>query len=180
MLIAAVSILAVSLLVPPIDSLVLVTGERIEVANAPEIAGSTVVFRAANDGALYSIPLDEIDLNATNRANRQRPAKGEERRPAETSAASALDDLKRADAARSISSRSIVVSEDERTRLIQQLSKSREIRLRPARFGTAPPAPQPPAEKLRARPRTARSGRGGIAPAATRSACDSARKSCSF
>jgi hypothetical protein len=117
----AATLLAVTALSTPSDEIVLRTGERIAVSGDVTADGSRVVFRAT-DGTLYSIPVAEIDVEATASPSptppRARPARSE----AENAA---LDQLVKSMASKSLSNRNLVVSEDEKRRLLEGLKESR-------------------------------------------------------
>lgn len=117
----AAVILAVTVLSTPSDDLVLRTGERIAVSGEVTLDGSRAVFRAA-DGALYSLPVDEIDVEATASPS---PAVVRPRRSRSATENEALDELVKSMASKSLSNRSLVVTEEEKRRLLDELKDSR-------------------------------------------------------
>lgn len=58
-----------------IDTLILKSGERIEIEGSVTIEDNTAIFRLAN-GTLVSMPSDEIDLEGTASVNTETPARG--------------------------------------------------------------------------------------------------------
>ena len=117
----AATLLAVTALTTPTDTIVLRSGQQIAVVGGIALDGQTAVFRQI-DGTLYSIPVDEIDVEATqSSATRPLPA------PKQRSAAEnkALDDLVKSLATKSLSSHSLVVSEEEKRRLLEELKESK-------------------------------------------------------
>jgi len=128
----AAAIFAVTVLTTPTDTIVLRSGEQIPVSGGVTFDGNRAVFRHL-DGTLYSIPLNEIDVERTESAVTLSTVT---RRPRTAAEDQVLDELLRAAEARSLSSRSLVVSDDEKQRLLVELRKSR---------GTpAPPHPYAP------------------------------------
>lgn len=118
---ATAVILALAAVATPTDTIALRTGERIPVSGAVTLDGSRAVFRHA-DGTLFSIPIEEIDIAATEAPGAPPPAESRKRTAAEDKV---LDELIRAAEAKSISSRTLVVSEEEKQRLLEELRKSR-------------------------------------------------------
>ncbi|HEX6179370.1 MAG TPA: hypothetical protein VF057_13490, partial [Thermoanaerobaculia bacterium] len=84
-----------------VSTLVLVTGERIDVAGPIQDDGNRLVFRTTG-GTLYSLAVDEVDLAATRRLEEQR----------RKAAAPAAKKLK--------------VTPEERDRLLAELAKNHE------------------------------------------------------
>jgi hypothetical protein len=125
----AAAVLAVTALSTPSDAIVLRSGERIAISGGVTLDGSRAVFRTP-DGSLFSLPVDEIDVDAT--ANPS-PAPAERRKARTAAENKALDDLVRATSSRSLSNRTLVVSAEEKRRLLEELKDSRGI----------PVAPQP-------------------------------------
>lgn len=117
----AAMILAVTALATPSDEIVLRSGERIPVSGEVTLDGSRAVFRTTS-GDLYSIPVAEIDVEATADPSSRPPAPRRTRTDAENQA---LDDLVRSMASKSLSNRSLVVSEEEKRRLLDELKESR-------------------------------------------------------
>ncbi|MFA6955845.1 MAG: hypothetical protein WC538_08235 [Thermoanaerobaculia bacterium] len=123
----AAAVLAVTALSTPSDAIVLRTGERISVSGGVTLDGSRAVFRTP-DGALFSLPLDEIDVDAT--ANPS-PAPAEQRKARTAAENKALDDLVKSTASKTLSNRTLVVSEEEKRRLLEELKDSRGIPVDP-------------------------------------------------
>lgn len=117
----AAALLAVSALATPSNTIVLKAGERIAVSGGVTLDGSRAVFRT-REGALYSIPVDEIDVEATANASPDPVAPRKARTAAENKA---LDALVSATASKSLAGRTLVVSEEEKRRLLDALKESR-------------------------------------------------------
>lgn len=138
------AVLSVTSLAGSLHTLVLNSGEKLSVKQDVRIEEGLVIFRS-DSGSLYSIPLDEIDLSRTETVNQgPRPAIA----PAgpKRSADQARLDLDRMLAARSLAGRELVVSEDEKQRLIEEAARSRGVPSEPAAFpGELESEPAPPA-----------------------------------
>lgn len=117
----ATAVLAVTTLLTPSDELVLRTGERIGVSGEVTLDGSRAVFRTA-DGALFSLPVAEIDLDATSDPSRAGVTPRRSRTAAENQA---LDDLVKAMASRTLANRALIVSDDAKRKLLDELKESR-------------------------------------------------------
>jgi len=130
----AAALLAVTALSTPSDTIVLRSGERIAVSGGVTLDGSRAVFRTP-EGSLFSLPLDEIDVAATADPSAAPPAARRARTAAENKA---LDELVSSTASKTLSNRPLVVSEEEKRRLLDELKDSR---------GT--PVPPRPYEPLR-------------------------------
>jgi hypothetical protein len=121
MLSLAAVILAVTAVATPNETIALRSGEQIPLSGGVTLDGSRAVFRHA-DGTLYSIPIAEIDI-ATTESPAIRPVTPERARTAAED--KVLEELIQAAQARSISSRTLVVSDEEKQRLLVELRKSR-------------------------------------------------------
>lgn len=121
MLALATVILALTAVATPTDTITLRSGERIPVSGGVTLDGNRAVFRSA-EGTLFSIPVDEIDIAATERPDKRAAAQSRVRTAAEDQV---LEELIRAAENKSLSSRGLVVSEDEKQRLLEELRKSR-------------------------------------------------------
>lgn len=121
MLALATVILALTAVATPTDTITLRSGERIPVSGGVTLDGSRAVFRGA-EGTLFSIPVDEIDIAATETPDHIAGARPRERTAAEDQV---LEELIRAAEKKSLSSRSLVVSADEKQRLLEELGRSR-------------------------------------------------------
>lgn len=117
----AAALLAITALSTPSDTIVLRTGERIAVVGSVTLDGSRAVFRT-RDGSLFSLPLAEIDVAATAANAPEAPAVPHKLRTAAEN--KVLDELVRSSASRSLSNRSLVVSEEEKRRLLADLKDS--------------------------------------------------------
>jgi hypothetical protein len=117
------TVLAVAALAGSLHTLVLGSGERFAVRADVRIEEGLVVFRT-DSGSLYSIPLSEIDLPRTEAAN-EMPRRAQAPAGPKRSADQARVDLEQLLADRSLSGRQIVVSEEEKRRLIEEAQKSR-------------------------------------------------------
>ncbi|HVR42747.1 MAG TPA: hypothetical protein VMS56_04815 [Thermoanaerobaculia bacterium] len=110
----AILLLAATLISAPGEEIVLRTGERIAVAGEIRVEGTQVVFRTPA-GRLYSIALDEVDLEKTAAdpdvpaAAGSAPEKAPEAEPAEAPPAE----------------RKLVVSKEEKERLLRELEGNR-------------------------------------------------------
>jgi hypothetical protein len=104
------------------STLVLRTGDRIAIDGPAAERNGTVIFRSA--GALYSLPLTEIDVNATRMVNEGVPAAG----------AGALDS----------SPRPLKVSAAERERLLRDLEQNHSGRPATEQRWQTEPLPAPP------------------------------------
>ena len=141
------AILAVSTFASSLHTLVLQSGEQIALASEDvKIQEGLVVFRA-DSGSLYSIPLGEIDLEATESINvgpqtRQKPER-DARTPDH-----AREYLERLLAARSLSNIAIVVSDDEKARLLDEVEKSRGTPTPPAPLPATPVTATPAGEAV--------------------------------
>ena len=121
MLALATMILALTAVATPTDTITLRSGERIPVSGGVTLDGNRAVFRGT-EGTLFSIPIDEIDIAATESPAERVAAQARERTAAEDQV---LEVLIRAAEKKSLSSRGLVVSEDEKQRLLEELRKSR-------------------------------------------------------
>ena len=121
MLALATLILALTAVATPTDTITLRSGERIPVSGGVTLDGNCAVFRSA-EGTLFSIPVDEIDIAATETPDNRAAAQSRERTAAEDQV---LEELIRAAEKKSLSSRGLVVSEEEKQRLLEELRKSR-------------------------------------------------------
>lgn len=124
------TVLAVTALAGSLHTLVLNSGERFAVKADVRIEEGLVVFRT-DSGSLYSIPLSEVDLGRTEEANETPRNRGAPAGP-KRSADQARIDLDRLLADRSLSGRQIVVSEEEKRRVIEEAEKSRGVPTEPA------------------------------------------------
>jgi hypothetical protein len=115
-------LLAAQLLAQPVTLLVLRSGAEVPVEGTVNTSGNQVVFRTPG-GVLYSIPAEEVDLEATRRAN------AEPRLSVETASFRYLSPAPRVIAEKP----SIKVSEEEKRKLLEELALS---------HGT--PSPLPP------------------------------------
>jgi hypothetical protein len=119
------STLAAAALAGNLHTIVLQSGDRLPVRDEVRVEDALVIFRAAG-GPLYSIRISEIDLAGTERVNTTgtmdtRPT-GPRRSPDQARA-----DLEKMFEGRSLSNRAIVVSEDEKQRIIEEASRSRGV-----------------------------------------------------
>ena len=140
------AILAVTGFAGALHTLVLDTGEHLRVAADVRIEESLVVFRAEG-GSLYSIPLTEVDLPATEEANRG-PRKNVSPAGPKRSPDQARTDLEKMMADRSLANRPIVVSEEEKQRLLEELKSSRGVPSPPAPIERGEPAAIAPSETV--------------------------------
>lgn len=140
------TILSVSALTGSLHTLVLQTGQRLAIEPDVRIEEGLVVFRVEG-GQLHSIPLSEIDLPKTEKANEGPPRDEKPAGPRRTSDQARLD-LEKMMADRSLSSRQIVVSEEEKRRLLEEASKSRGVPspLPPLMSEPSAIEPEPPSE----------------------------------
>jgi hypothetical protein len=136
------AILAVSAFAGTLHTLVLHSGERLDVRPDVRIEEGLVVFRAEG-GSLHSIPLSEIDLERTELAN-QAPRRTSAPAGPKRSVDQARNDLEEMLADRTLSGRSLVVSDEEKERLIEEAAKSRGV--------PGPPAPLTPSTPEASRP----------------------------
>lgn len=127
MQVLAATLLALTVIATPTDTIVLRSGARIAVTGGVTLDGSRAVFRAS-DGSLYSIPLEEIDIRATESDS---PANAPAPRKRTAAENKALDDLVSAAASRSLSNRPLVVTEEEKRRLLEELKDSKGTPLPP-------------------------------------------------
>lgn len=121
MLALATMILALTAVATPTDTITLRSGERIPVSGDVTLDGNRAVFRGT-EGTLFSIPVDEIDIAATETPGERVPAQARGRTAAEDQV---LEELIRAAEKKSLSSRGLVVSDEEKQRLLEELRKSR-------------------------------------------------------
>jgi hypothetical protein len=124
------AILAVTALAGSIHTLVLTNGDRLAVRDDVRIEEGLVIFRSAT-GSLYSIPLSEIDVDRTEELNDGPPVPTTPSGPVRSNDQARLD-LERMLADRSLSGRQIVVSEEEKNRLIEEAARSRGVPVDPA------------------------------------------------
>lgn len=116
--ILAMLLLAASFTLPSATTLVLKTGERIEVSGPIREENGRILFRSGS-GTLYSLPSDEIDLKATELASRPK--------------AVVSPDDERA---------KLRVTEEEKRRLLEELSRNRAgTPAPPPKFESVAPAP---------------------------------------
>jgi hypothetical protein len=125
----AIAILLLLLSLPdPLTTLVLRSGERLDVEGKVRQDNGVVVFRAA--GQLYSVPLDEVDVEASRSASEPKPV------------VVAPPPPKRKAAPR--------LSEAERKRLIDELEQNHAgVPASPRQTTITPPAPAAPEEARR-------------------------------
>ncbi len=125
------AVLALTTYAGSLHTLVLTTGERLSVESEVRVEEGLVVFRSPA-GPLYSIPLDDVDLELTEKVN-EGPRRSTKPSGRTRTADQARLDLERMLADRSLSSREIVVSKEEKQRLLDEAARSRGV-----------PAPPPP------------------------------------
>ncbi len=113
-----------TLLLLTLSTLVLRTGERIDVQGSIREQDGQLIFRAAG-GALYSIPLAEIDREATQAASEEQAEAAPE-------------------------SRKLRVSPEERDRLLRELEKNHAGKPAPAQRMLEEPPPAPSREEAAA------------------------------
>ncbi|MEO8216746.1 MAG: hypothetical protein ABI718_06665 [Acidobacteriota bacterium] len=127
------SLLLVTTLLKPVDTLVLRTGERLAVAGEVTIDGDQAIFRHPN-GALYSLPVRELDLPAT-RDLAWRKAQPEQK---------AVPD--------EVVSKSLPIREEQKRKLLGDLQSSHSPNPSPVRgFTAGPPAIPTEAEEEQVR-----------------------------
>ena len=120
---AAVAALAVILFTGEVTVLILRSGHKIPVAGAVRVDKGAAVFRHAS-GVLYSLPLIEVDVEATEVANGM----------------ISTPDVQPAPAAETREPRKLAVTPEQKEKLLRELEKSR---------GTpTPPRSLPPVESL--------------------------------
>jgi len=123
------AVLSAAALAGSLHTLVLNTGQRLAIEEEVRIEEGLVVFRAEG-GPLYSIPLSEVDLARTEQANEAPKRESVPAGPKRSSDEARLD-LERMLADRSLAGRQIVVSEEEKQRLIEEAARSRGIPVEP-------------------------------------------------
>jgi hypothetical protein len=117
----AAALLALTALSTPSNLIVLRTGEQISVSGGVTLEGSRAVFRTP-DGSLFSLPVDEIDVEATADPS---AAPAPPRRVRSAAENKALEDLIRSTTSKTLSNRTLVVSDEEKRRLLDELKDSR-------------------------------------------------------
>jgi len=124
------SLLLITALSIPTNTLVLRTGERIAIEAPLRVDGRQVIFRSS--GALYTIPTDEVDLDASRNEAETRPQGSQRTRSFAVSAAQ--DD---------VSGIRLRVSAEERDRLLRELEENHSGTAAPLGPVNVLPAPTP-------------------------------------